>query len=217
MVTKKALLLGASGLTGGQMLKQLLQDDAYEQVIIYGRKSFPTTHPKLVKKVINFEKLNTAVEVDEVFCCLGTTIKKAGSKKAFEEVDLKFPLKVAKLQKEAGSSKFIVVSSMGADARSAFFYNQVKGKMEEGLKALGFPCLFILRPSIISGKRNEKRGLEKLAIALFKIIDPLLIGPFRKFQPVPATVIAKAMVHYANSTETGTQIILSDTIKKFEF
>lgn len=216
MVQKKALVLGASGLTGGQMLKILLRDEIYGQVTAYVRKPLKTDHPKLVQKIIDLDKLAGTVEADDIFCCLGTTIKKAGSEKAFEEVDLEFPLKVAKLQKEAGSSTFLVVSALGANANSSIFYNKVKGKMEEGLKAVGFVTLYILRPSVITGKRKEKRLVEKLVIGLLKAIDPLMIGPLKKYRTVSAKAIASAMLYYANKKETGTIIVLSEEIKEFE-
>lgn len=216
MVDKKALLVGASGLTGGHLLNLLLQSDDYKTVIVYVRKSLQLNHPKLIEKIIDFETFNASVEADDIFCCLGTTIKKAGSKQAFIKVDLDFPLKLAKLQMQAGSSKFLIVSAMGAASNAFIFYSQVKGRLEERLKTIGFPALFIFRPSLITGNRIEKRVAEKISIVVFKFINPLFIGPLKKYRSVSAEAIAKAMLYYANNTNIKSGIILSDEIKRFE-
>ena len=136
MSAKTALLIGATGLTGKILLQLLLENDHYQQVTILVRKSLQIQHYKLVEKIIDFDEWNQSVEADDVFCCLGTTIKIAKTKEAFMKVDLEYPLKIARLQLLAGSKQFAVISSMGANASSLFFYNRVKGQLEDQLKNL---------------------------------------------------------------------------------
>ena len=213
---KTALLLGATGLTGSLLLQQLLQDAYYKKVIVYSRKSLNIQHQKLQEIIINFDTIDTAVEANDIFCCLGTTIKKAGSKTAFEKVDFEYPLNIAQLQKNAGSEKFLVITAMGASANSSIFYSMVKGKLEKELQFLHFSSLYIFRPSLIIGNRKEKRIGERIALILSTIINPLLIGSLAKYKSVTAVAIAKAMIFSAKENKQGNQIILSNEIKKFE-
>ncbi len=213
---KTALLLGATGLTGNLLLDLLLNNNDYQKVVVYTRRIIEKSHPKLEQRVIDFNLLDTTVQADDVFCCLGTTIKQAGSKPAFEKVDFEYSLKIARLQKEAGSKQFLLISAMGADAKSMIFYSRVKGKLENELQQLGYDSLYIFRPSFITGDRKEKRTGEYIGLVFMSIINPLLIGPLKKYKAVSALAIAKAMMHFASLKEGGNQIILSDEIKKFE-
>lgn len=216
MLNKTALLLGASGLTGRNVLQLLLNDSLYTQVTIYVRRPVKLSHPKLIQQVINYETLDTAVEADDVFCCLGTTIKKAGSQEAFRQVDLVYPLRVAALQLAAGSTQFNLISAVGASEKSGIFYSRIKGEVEQALQRMGFPQLNIFRPSIIIGERDERRTGEKIALGMARVIAPLLIGSLRKYRPVTALAIARAMLHYAHAAEQGIHIITSDQIQLFE-
>ncbi len=216
MQQKTALILGASGLTGRHLLELLLDDSLYAQITIYVRKPVHISHPKLVQRLVDFEKLDTAVEATDLFCCLGTTIKKAGSQDAFKQVDLIYPQKIAELQLAAGSQKFLVISAVGADKNSSIFYSRTKGQLEEALTALGYPCLCIFRPSFIMGDRTEKRVGEKIGIFIAKLINPILIGPLKKYKPVSALALAKSMQYEAHHFLNGTHIISSDKIKSFE-
>ncbi len=212
MDQRTALLLGATGLTGGLLLDLLLASDHYTKVIIYVRKSIQKQHPKLVEQIINYDAIDTAVDVDDIFCCLGTTIKIAKTKEAFEKVDLHYPLKIASLQQKAGSKQFLVVSAMGANAKSSIFYCRTKGLMEEGLAKIGFESLYIFRPSFIVGDRKEERMGEKIGIVISKILSPIMIGPLRNYRPVKAADIAASMLKHALSGQTGNQVILSGEI-----
>ncbi len=216
MEQRTALLLGASGLTGGILVQQLLANDHYSSVTIYVRKSLQINHPKLIELIVNFETINTWVNADDVFCCLGTTIKIAKTKEAFEKVDLHYPIKIAQLQKNAGSKQFLVVSAMGANESSSIFYSKTKGLMEASLQKIGFDSLYILRPSFIDGERKEKRLGEKIGLIIFSIIEPLLIGPLRNYASVKASAIAACMVSKAIENKQGTFTILSGEIKKWE-
>ncbi|MBC7588877.1 MAG: oxidoreductase, partial [Chitinophagaceae bacterium] len=195
---KTALLVGATGLTGNLLLQLLLANNDYEKVTVYTRRTLGINHAKLEEKIIDFDTLNEAVQAEDVFCCLGTTIKKAGSKPAFEKVDYEYPLRIAKLQQQVGSKNFLVISAMGADASSMIFYSRVKGKLENELQQLGYRSLYILRPSLIVGDRKEKRTGEKIGMILSAIINPILIGPLKKYKSVSAMAIAKAMMHFAS-------------------
>ena len=215
LTNKSALLLGATGLTGSHLLEMLLNSNDYQSVTIYVRNPIGIHHPKLVEKIINYDDWQEAVQADDVFCCLGTTIKKAKTKAAFTKVDLEYPVKIAQLQYKAGSGKFLVVSAMGAAKDSIVFYSRIKGEMEYQLRQIGFGSLFIFRPSFIAGNRKENRTGESIVIRLFKLLNPLLIGPFRKYKSVSAHAIAKAMLCKAQTEAGGIQVLLSDEIKKF--
>jgi uncharacterized protein YbjT (DUF2867 family) len=217
MTQKSALLLGATGLTGGHLLHLLLESDEYETVYIYVRRSLGIENAKLKELIIDFDTYNGTVDADTVFCCLGTTIKIAKTKEAFKKVDLEYPVKIAQLQFNAGSKRFLVISAMGAAADSLFFYSRVKAEMEKLLSNIGYPRLLIFRPALITGDRKEHRSGEKFAAGINEILNHILIGPFRKYQSVSAHAIAKAMISYSKDPSIfGTLIIISDRIKDFE-
>lgn len=210
MTQRSALLLGATGLTGGLLLDLLLASPEYAKVIIYVRKPTGLNHPKLIEQIANYETIDSTVEADDVFCCLGTTIKIAKTKEAFEKVDLHYPLKIASLQHKAGSKQFLVMSAMGASASSSIFYSRTKGLMEEGLTKIGLESLYIFRPSFIVGDRKEERIGEKIGIVIFKILSPLMIGPLKIYRPVKSADIALNMIKYALKNEKGKQVILNN-------
>lgn len=216
MTGKTALVVGASGLTGGCLLRELLAAERYSKVITYVRNPMGIQHPKLEEKLVDFETIQEGLFADDVFCCLGTTIKKAGSKEAFRKVDLEYPVKLANLQYKAGSTQFLVVSAMGASIGSSIFYSKIKGEMEAAVQTCDFTTVCILRPSLIIGARKEKRTGERWAQNLAGWIDPLLMGPLRKYRSVTALAIAKALIHEASRELPGNRILLSDEIKAFE-
>lgn len=216
MEQRTALIIGASGLTGQVLVQLLLADSLYSSITIYVRKQVSISHPKLKQQIVNYEKLDSAVEADDVFCCLGTTIKKAGSQQAFRQVDLVYPQKVAELQKAGGSKRFLLISAVGADDQSGIFYSKTKGQVEKAIIVLQYACTCIFRPSLIMGERSERRIGESIAMFFAKIIGPVLVGPLRKYQPVTALSIAKSMQDAALRFEDGIHIITSDEIKKFE-
>ena len=170
MTTKglTAVLAGATGLVGGECLRQLLASPRYEHVVVVTRRKLDPglRHDKLREVVVEFARLGdvkSQLRGDHVFCALGTTIRKAGSQQRFREVDYEFPLRFAQLTFRNGARHFSVVSALGASRSSPFFYSRVKGEMEEGLRQMGWPSLAILRPSVIAGNRTESRPLERLA------------------------------------------------------
>ena len=162
---RTALLLGATGLVGGHVLDLLLASPRYSRVRVLGRRRLARTDAKLDSQEIDFDRLARHAElfrVDDVFCCLGTTIAKAGSQEAFRRVDLSYVVEAASLASEAGAEQFLVVSAVGADPDSRVFYNRVKGEMEAGVKRLPFRAVWILRPSLLLGEREEFRLGEKV-------------------------------------------------------
>ncbi len=217
MNQKSALLIGASGLTGSHLLKLLLNSSDYQTVYVYSRRSLAIKHPKLFELVIDFDQYDKAVLADDVFCCLGTTIKIAKTKEAFKKVDLEYPVKFAKLQFENGSKQFLVISAMAASADSLFFYSKVKAEMEMQLSLIGYESLCIFRPALITGNRKEYRSAEKIAASINGILNHILLGPLKKFQSVSAHAISKCMLFYAREqNKIGKRIIQSDSIKNFE-
>ena len=191
--SRTALVAGATGLTGKHLLEFLLADARYASVHALVRKSALQTHPKLSEDVIDFESLPKLSKTDDAFCCLGTTIRQAGSQAAFRKVDFDYVWNFATAAKAAGAKRFLVVSALGANAKSAVFYNRVKGEMENALKAMNFESLHIFRPSFLLGERAEARVGERLGIKVFSALAPLMIGPARKVRPVEAKAVARSI------------------------
>lgn len=201
---RTALIAGASGLTGKQCLYQLLENNHYDKVIALVRNTLPLKHPKLQQVIMDYGKPETfAIAADDVFCCLGTTIKKAGSKEQFRLVDYTYPLRLAEQSLAKGARQFVVISALGADATSSIFYNQVKGEMEAALSRLGFESVKILQPSLLLGARNEFRLGERIAQLILRPLGLLFIGPLKKYKPIPALTLAKAMVAVSLNEEKG--------------
>lgn len=202
---------------GSALLKQLLQHPNYKQIRSISRRPLNQSHPKLVQKVIDFDQLHEIhnfFAVDEVFCCLGTTMKKAKSKDNFRKVDYQLPIQAAKLAKEAGVKQFLIVTAMGANKQSLFFYNRVKGEVEEALHGIAFPSIHIFRPSLLLGHRRELRLAEKIAGYIMKPLSFLMIGPLAKYQAIEATTVAYTMIQVANQQLSGQHLYLSDQIKR---
>lgn len=217
MSQKSALLLGATGLTGGHLLNLLLESEEYHTVYIYSRRPIGIQNRKLKEIIIDYDTYEGTVDADNVFCCLGTTIKVAKTKEAFKKVDLVYPVKIAQLQFNAGSKRFLVISAMGAAADSLFFYSKVKAEMETQLTNIGYPKLLIFRPALITGDRKEHRAGEKIAAGINEILNYVLVGPLRKYQSVSAKAIANCMHAYSiNNAVYGKVVISSDRIKDFE-
>ncbi len=220
MQQRTALILGASGLTGGHCLALLLKDDEYSHVSILLRKKLDVQHPKLEQHIVDFELLQYSeqsgelLKAQDVYCCLGTTIKTAGSQDAFKRVDFDYPLNAAKIAFKNGVENFLLVSSNGAEARSKIFYSRIKGELENALKKVGFKSLCIFRPSLLIGKRSKGRTGEFFGMVIGGILRPFLIGLFKKYRPIEAEVVARAMITAAKSGFKGVHIFESDEIQK---
>ena len=212
MEKRNALIAGATGLVGSSLLIQLLADDQYEKVIIITRKPLENKHPKLIQKQIDFdsiESLKLDFKVDDVFCALGTTIKTAGSQDAFYKVDFTYVVNLGKWCVSSSVKRFLIVSAMGANAKSGIFYNRVKGEMETAVSQLNIPLIGVFRPSLLMGDRIEKRGGEKIAQAVMGTLGFLFAGPLLKFKGIQAGVVAKAMIMFANTDVKGFSVFES--------
>ena len=214
---KTAFLVGATGLVGGLVLEQLLADTYFEKVIVLTRKSLGKSNAKLKEVLVDFNKLDdyaTEIKADAVFCCLGTTIKVAGSKEAFKKVDFEYPFKIAQLAKQNGTSTYLLITALGASKNSMIFYNQVKGELEDEVSKLNFDSFHILQPSLIIGERTESRTGEGIAQKLAPVFDALMIGGLKKYKSITAVQIAKAMVHYSKLNDKGIFKHESDELQK---
>jgi uncharacterized protein YbjT (DUF2867 family) len=214
---RTALVVGATGLTGGHCLELLLNDDAYDKVTVLARRTLSTTHRKLTQYRVDFDNLNDAaalITADDVFCCLGTTIKKAGSKDAFRKVDKVYPAELARLASANGCKQFLVISAPEASPHSPFFYGRVKAEMEQAISAYVFTQgTYIFRPSLLIGERDEARFGESLAIKAFTTVPFLFAGPLKKLRPIDAKAVAGAMIITAKSAPGGKQSFASSIIQ----
>lgn len=203
-MSKTTLLAGATGLVGSAVLPLLLADARVGKVIALVRRPLPVQHPKLEQwqddRLLDALRPETA---DAVICCLGTTIRKAGSQAAFCAVDKDLPVGIAHWARAQGVPTFCLISALGADVRSHIFYSRVKGEVEQEIEALGFPDLAIFRPSVLDGPRQEKRAGERAGIAVLKLLGPLLAGRMENFRLMPHTVLAQALVHAALQPRPG--------------
>ncbi len=194
-----ALLVGATGLVGQQCLRILTQDPAVGTVRALVRRPLPVDSPKVQVCVADFDRLEAHADwlaADWVFCALGTTIAKAGSRAAFRQVDFDYPLQVAQLAKAQGATRFMLVSATGADARSKLFYSRVKGELEEAIAAIGFESVTFARPALLEGERAEVRIAERIGLK-FGWLMP------EAYRPVQATQVAQGLVNAAKSARPG--------------
>ena len=213
---KNAIIAGSTGLVGSQLLGQLLASPEYAGVHLLLRKPLGIKDPKVKEHVVDFdalENVDPGVRIDHVFCTLGTTIKKAGTKENFRKVDLDYVVSLAGLARSWKAEKFLVVTALGANARSTIFYNRVKGEVEKQLMSMDLPHLFIFRPSLLMGDRKEHRAGEKTAIAVYKVINPLFIGRLKKYKGIQAAQVARAMVRTALENDEKLRIYESDEIQ----
>ncbi len=214
-MAKTALIIGATGLVGEQCLKELLASSAYDKVIALTRKKLQNNNPKLENIVTDFENLvsiKQQLKANDIFCAMGTTIGKAGSKEAFRKVDFEIPLQVAEIALKDGAQKFVLVSSLGADASSFAFYAKVKGELENVLMNMKFDSVIIFRPSILLGDRKEKRRGEEAGRFIAEKLSFLFAGPLKKYRGTPVDLLAKEMVKIAQQEKKGTRIIENEEI-----
>lgn len=193
---KSAIILGATGLTGGNLLNYVLNDSYYDKVLVFGRRSLGIDHPKLTEYIVDLLQLRNEKEIfksDVVFCCVGTTKAKTPNKGTYKDIDCGIPVAAAELCKKNGIPCFIVMSSSGANENSLIFYSRIKGEMELAVLAQEIPQTYVLQPSLIMGSRNEYRVGEVLFKRLMNFIDPLLVGQFKRYQSIQSKTIAFAM------------------------
>lgn len=212
---KVALLAGGTGLIGSQLLKLLVEDERYMSVKCLTRNKLPLEHEKI--SVIqtdgsNLNDLASTLQADDVFCCLGTTIKKAKTKEAFKKIDFEYPLHLANLSKAGGASQFLLVSSLGADVGSSVFYNQVKGEVEAAIESVGFKTFHVFRPSLLLGPRAEERSSEDAAKLFFRLFGFLVP---RKYKAIDSAKVANAMWQMAKKDELGNFVHESTSLQQF--
>jgi uncharacterized protein YbjT (DUF2867 family) len=214
-MSRTALVAGASGLVGGHLLQLLLADGAYARVVTLARRDLAVRHAKLEQRVVDFGTLDAFADMprtDDVFCCLGTTIKAAGSRAAFRRVDHDYVLGLARAGLRAGARQFLLVSALGADPASRIFYSRVKGETEAALRQLPYEGIQIFRPSFLMGDRAEVRLAERLGIPLARALAPLLVGRLRRYRPIHAAAVGRAMVQIAKEAPRGPNVFEYDGV-----
>ena len=195
-----SIIVGSTGLVGGNVIKVL--SNKKQRAVALTRRSIPNLPPNITEMIIDFdafEKNGSLPSCNNVFICLGTTIKTAGSKENFRKVDIDYCLSIARKAKESGAETLSLISSIGANSSSKNFYLKTKGELEESIQRIGFSTVNIFRPSFLVGERSEKRLAEKIAINLAKIMDFFLIGTASKYRSVKAESLAKTMVLKADN------------------
>ena len=198
---KTALLFGSSGLVGGHLLNELIQNDNYSKIKLFVRSVPEISNPKIEIIKTDFNNLDNHQEDimgDDCFFCIGTTKQNSPDKNEYRRVELEIPKKIAQISKSNSINSFIFVSSGYADPKSSGDYLKFKGEVEEELKKLDFSKLGIMRPSFLTGNRKEKRIGEKIGILVFKLLSPLLLGPLKKMKPINSENVAKAMIKISN-------------------
>lgn len=197
---KKAIVLGATGLVGGLLTRELLGNPGYSEVLVFGRSPLGLSHPKLTETradLLALGELQPVFRADVVFCCVGTTKAKTPDRETYRAIDFGIPVAAARLCQDNGIPSFMAVSALGADPDSRFFYNRVKGEMEAEVLRCEVRYIHLLQPSLIGGDRQEARAGERMAQRAMGLLEPLLRGPLEKYRTIHPLTIARAMVHLA--------------------
>ena len=205
---KTALVFGSSGLVGGHLLNQLIENDNYYKIKIFVRSEPKNHNPKVEIIKTDFKNLENHkedIKGDDCFFCIGTTKQNSPDKNEYKRVELEVPKQIAQIAKSNSVNSFVFISSGYADPKSSGDYLKFKGQVEEELKKLNFPKLGIMRPSFLLGDRKEKRIVEKIGIFVFKLLSPLFLGPLKKMKPIHSATVAKAMI--AITQNDNSQII----------
>ena len=208
-----AVIAGATGLVGSHVLKLLLADPTWAHVISLGRRPVPDRHEKLEQRIVDLGALGAIADLprtDDVFCCLGTTIKKAGSQDAFRRVDHDYVLELARAGLRFGATQFLLVSAIGADPTSRVFYSRVKGEVEAAVRKLPYRAVQIFRPGLLLGNRTEFRLGERIAMLTMPLLQPLLVSRLRRFRSITASNVARAMVSIAREMPRGPNVFEYD-------
>lgn len=203
-----AVVAGATGLVGRYLLEVLLEDSFYDQVVALVRRPLERFERKLEQRMVDYEnpRASDLAGATHLFCCVGTTMKKAGSRNAFRRVDYDYPLMFARLGQEAGARRLMHISSVGADPAAGSFYLKVKGELERDLEAIDFEATHIFRPAVLLGKRDEDRPGEAWAARLSLAFEWLMVGGLSKYRPMPAGVLAASMAAAGERGESGRHV-----------
>jgi uncharacterized protein YbjT (DUF2867 family) len=216
-MANKAVIAGASGLIGNKLLQLLLQSQQYDEVLALVRSELPVNHKKLVQLVVNFDQLKlhqASITGHAIFCCLGSTRSKTPDLSVYRKIDHDYPLELAQIAAHNNIPHYHLVSAIGANSKSGNFYTKLKGQTEDDIQQVGISSLHIYQPSLLTGNRKEFRFAEKLATAVMKVIDPLLLGSLQKYRSVPAGTVAQAMYRQSLNNEEGVFIHPSNHIKQ---
>ncbi len=215
--TKNAIVLGATGLVGSDVLKRLLVEEIYTRVISLNRRTLPIQEERLTQHLVDMneiEKVTEELEGGDAFCCIGTTIKKAGSHEQYRRIEFDYALSFAKMAKRCGVKHFLIVTAYGASTEASSFHLKVKGEIETAILSLGFDKVTILRPMLLIGQRSEFRLTESFFSFVFRRISKLLVGPFEKFKAVDSSAVGWRMVNEAvEQKKSGVKIIAPDQIE----
>ena len=215
-MSRTALVAGATGLVGSHVLELLLADPQWSHVVTVGRRKTSNHNAKLEQRVLNLSELDSVTDlphVDDVFCCLGTTIKQAGSQPAFRLVDHDFVVGLARAGLRAGATQFLLVSAIGADPKSSVFYSRVKGETEAAIRKLSYRGIQIFRPSLLLGERPEFRLGERIATLGAPMLPLLLVGRLRRYRPIQAATVARAMISIAHDAPRGPNVFEYDAMR----
>lgn len=211
-----AIIAGASGFIGTFLTDILLNSEAYTKVKILVRKPLAISHPKLQQCIVSFDDKNALAacieKEDIVFCCLGTTMKIAGSKEAFYKVDYTYPAYLGEIAKSKGVSRFLIVTAGGSSEKSLFYYSQVKGKIEQYLQSLGFDSLHIFRPALLMGERKEHRVGEKMAQKIMTFLNFFMVGPLKRGKGIRGKTVAESLYRHSLEANKGVFIWESEQI-----
>ncbi|UTW56491.1 NAD-dependent epimerase/dehydratase family protein [Kordiimonas sp. SCSIO 12610] len=217
-MAQSALVLGGTGLIGTHLIKYLTGSDHWSDIAVLTRRPLNVKYDgvtEIIGDATNVSRVLADCKPDVVFCCLGTTRKKAGSRKRFREIDHDYVVKCAEILKRQGAQRFLFVSALGAKVGSLSYYSHVKGETERDLSAIGFEALDILRPSLLLGERHEARFAEDIAGTIMPFFSGLLVGSARKYRPIEAIQVAKAMSEIACSDKLGVTVYESDKLARF--
>ncbi len=214
-MSAQALIAGASGLTGGYLLKILLDSGQYDHVTSIGRTKLSVDHAKLMQRVVDYYHLPHDLfnqSVSACFCCLGTTIKKAGSQAMFRMVDREYVSYLARACEQAGVPRFLLISSIGANPESRVFYSRVKGETEQVISRCKIDSISIFRPSLLLDDRTEYRAGERVSTAVMTALAPLMVGGLKRYRPIHARVVASAMFAVSLQVSAGVHVYESEQI-----
>ena len=208
-MNRTALLAGGTGLVGSHVLQELLAADTWSRVVTAGRRPTSLRHGKLEQRVLDLSAIEAHGDLphaDDVFCCLGTTIKQAGSQGAFRSVDHDFVVGLARAGLRIGATQFLLISAIGADPESRVFYSRVKGEAEAAVRRLPYRAVQIFRPGLLLGKRSEFRLGERIAMLAVPLLHPFLLGGLRRYHSIQAGDVARAMVRIAREAPRGPNV-----------
>ncbi|WP_188051686.1 NAD(P)H-binding protein [Flavobacterium sp. GP15] len=214
---KTALVIGSTGLIGSYLLTELLESDQYSHVITFSKRDTGIKHPKLKQHIIDFDQPESYKELvvgDDFFCTIGTTIKQAGSQKAFRKVDYEYPKQFAEIASQNKVKQFLIISSLRADANSSNFYLKTKGEIQDYLRTSDFETIAVLQPSLLLGNRNEFRLAEKIGGLFMKMLPFLFFGNLKKHKPIEGKIVAKALFKIAQQKHKGFKIYESALLQE---